>query len=88
MFIALPSDYFYAVSELIDSARECIFILDWWLSPEIYLRRPPCDFPEWRFDRLLKRKAEQGVKVYVIVYKEVTQTSANSSRHTKVYYVD
>ncbi|KAG9042840.1 hypothetical protein FS837_010313 [Tulasnella sp. UAMH 9824] len=76
-------DYFYAVSELIDSATECIFILDWWLSPEIYLRRPPADNEEWRLDRLLKRKAEQGVKVYVIVYKEVTQTSANSSRHTK-----
>ncbi|KAG8952526.1 hypothetical protein FRC00_006757, partial [Tulasnella sp. 408] len=75
--------YFYAVSELIDSATECIFILDWWLSPEIYLRRPPADNEEWRLDRLLKRKAEQGVKVYVIVYKEVTQTSANSSRHTK-----
>ncbi|KAG9018728.1 hypothetical protein FRB90_010196 [Tulasnella sp. 427] len=77
------ADYFYAVSELIDSATECIFILDWWLSPEIYLRRPPADNEEWRLDRLLKRKAEQGVKVYVIVYKEVTQTSANSSRHTK-----
>ncbi|KAG8908860.1 hypothetical protein FRC01_007243, partial [Tulasnella sp. 417] len=77
------ADYFYAVSELIDSATECIFILDWWLSPETYLRRPPADNEEWRLDRLLKRKALQGVKVYVIVYKEVTQTSANSSRHTK-----
>ncbi|KAG8908870.1 hypothetical protein FRC01_007238, partial [Tulasnella sp. 417] len=77
------ADYFYAVSELIDSATECIFILDWWLSPETYLRRPPADNEEWRLDRLLKRKALQGVKIYVIVYKEVTQTSANSSRHTK-----
>ncbi|KAG8850840.1 hypothetical protein FRB96_009577 [Tulasnella sp. 330] len=76
-------DYFYAVSELIDSAQENIFILDWWLSPELYLRRPPSDFPEWRLDRLLKRKAEQGVKIYVIVYKEVTQTMNTSSRHSK-----
>jgi phospholipase D1/2 len=49
-----------------------------------YLRRPPATFPEWRLDRLLKRKAEQGVKVYVIVYKEVTQTMSMSSSHTKV----
>lgn len=33
---------------------------------------------------MLRRKAEQGVKVYVIVYKEVTQTMNMSSHHTKV----
>lgn len=82
--LSFATDYFYAVSELIDSAQENIFILDWWLTPELYLRRPPSDFPEWRLDRLLKRKAEQGVKIYVIVYKEVTQTMNMSSRHTKV----
>ncbi|CAE6399900.1 unnamed protein product [Rhizoctonia solani] len=76
-------DYFWALSEIIDSAKECIFILDWWLSPEMYLRRPPADNQEWRLDRLLHRKAEQGVKIYVLVYKEVTQTMTLSSRHTK-----
>nr|GAT61270.1 phospholipase D [Mycena chlorophos] len=76
-------DYMWAVSEFIDSAKECIFILDWWLTPELYLRRPPSRYPEWRLDRLLKRKAEEGVKVHVIVYKEVTQTMTMSSKHTK-----
>ncbi|KAA1473211.1 phospholipase D/nuclease [Dentipellis sp. KUC8613] len=76
-------DYFYALSEMLDSARECIFILDWWLTPELYLRRPPAYHPEWRLDRLLQRKAQQGVKVYVVVYKEVTQTMNMSSSHTK-----
>ncbi|PAV14831.1 phospholipase D nuclease [Pyrrhoderma noxium] len=76
-------DYMYALSEMLDSARECIFILDWWLTPELYLRRPPAYHPEWRLDRVLRRKAEQGVKVYVIVYKEVTQTMNMSSHHTK-----
>lgn len=79
-------DYFWAVSEILDSAKECIFILDWWLSPELYLRRPPADFPQFRLDRLLKRKAEQGVKVYICVYKEITQTMNMSSNHTKVSY--
>ena len=82
-------DYFYALSEMLDSARECIFIMvcvlvillvlvvrvtlvkDWWLTPELHLRRPPTYYPEWRLDRILQRKAQQGVKVYVIVYKEV-----------------
>ncbi|KAG9029137.1 hypothetical protein FRB95_005641 [Tulasnella sp. JGI-2019a] len=76
-------DYFYAVSEIIAAAQRSIFILDWWLTPELFLRRPPSDFPEWRLDRLLKRKAEQGVKVYIVVYKEVTQTMNMSSNHTK-----
>ncbi|KAI0310875.1 phospholipase D/nuclease, partial [Amylostereum chailletii] len=76
-------DYFWALSEILDSAKECIFILDWWLTPELYLRRPPAYHEEWRLDRILKRKAEQGVKIYVIVYKEVTQTMSMSSSHTK-----
>ncbi|KAI0773032.1 phospholipase D/nuclease [Trametes elegans] len=76
-------DYMWAVSELLDSAKEAIFILDWWLTPELYLRRPPAKYPEWRLDRVLKRKAEQGVKIYVVVYKEVVQTMTMSSHHTK-----
>ncbi|KDN41694.1 phospholipase D/nuclease [Tilletiaria anomala UBC 951] len=76
-------DYFWALSEILDSAKECIYILDWWLSPELYLRRPPSMFEEWRVDRLLKRKAEEGVKIFVVVYKEVTQTMTMSSAHTK-----
>ncbi|GJE90640.1 phospholipase D [Phanerochaete sordida] len=76
-------DYMYALSEMIESAREVIYILDWWLTPELYLRRPPAYNEKWRLDRVLKRKAEQGVKIYVVVYKEVTQTMSMSSSHTK-----
>jgi hypothetical protein len=54
------------------------------LSPELYLKRPPALFPEWRLDRLLEKKAKEGVKVHIIVYKEVTETMSMSSRHTKV----
>ncbi|THG95529.1 hypothetical protein EW145_g7942, partial [Phellinidium pouzarii] len=64
-------DYMYALSEILDKAKECIFILDWWLTPELYLRRPPAYYPEWRLDRLLQRKAQEGVHIYVVVYKEV-----------------
>ncbi|KAL1408303.1 hypothetical protein Q8F55_005109 [Vanrija albida] len=76
-------DYFWALSEMIDSATESIMILDWWLTPELYLRRPAAYFPEWRLDRLLKRKAEEGVKVFVQVYKEVTASMSLGSKHTK-----
>ncbi|KAI9633008.1 uncharacterized protein MKK02DRAFT_40389 [Dioszegia hungarica] len=76
-------DYFWALSEVIDQAEESIMILDWWLSPELQLRRPAALFPEWRLDRLLKKKAEQGVRIYIMVYKEVTASMALSSSHTK-----
>lgn len=50
-------------------------ILDWWLSPELQLRRPAAKYPEWRLDRLLQRKAAEGVRIYVQVYKEVGSTA-------------
>ncbi|KAF7358545.1 Phospholipase [Mycena venus] len=65
-------DYFWALSEMTGGSR-----------PSCTSAARPRTTPEWRLDRLLKRKAEQGVKVHVIVYKEVTQTMSMSSKHTK-----
>jgi phospholipase D1/2 len=65
--------YMWAVSVAIERARESIWILDWWLSPELYLRRPPAKFQQYRLDRMLQAAAQRGVKVNIIVYKEVTQ---------------
>ena len=42
-------------------AKETIYIDDWWLSPELFLRRPPYFNQEWRLDQILKRRAEAGV---------------------------
>ncbi|KAL4931975.1 putative phospholipase D (PLD) [Aspergillus undulatus] len=75
--------YFYAVSRALETARESIWILDWWLSPELYLRRPPAKNEQYRLDRLLQAAAQRGVKVNIIVYKEVTQALTLSSHHTK-----
>ncbi|KAI8048754.1 uncharacterized protein B0P05DRAFT_500311 [Gilbertella persicaria] len=76
-------DYCWAVSEAIEGAKEVIFIEDWWLSPELYLRRPPKRYPEYRIDALLKRKAEEGVMIYIVVYKEVELALTLDSAHTK-----
>ncbi|KAI8991905.1 hypothetical protein BDF20DRAFT_812470 [Mycotypha africana] len=67
-------NYCWAVSEAIERARECIYIEDWWL----YLRRPPSKYPEYRLDALLKRKADEGIKIY-----EVEMALTLDSRHTK-----
>ena len=61
--------YFWAVSVALEQAKESIWILDWWLSPELYLRRPPAKNEKYRLDRMLQAAAERGVKVRIIVYK-------------------
>ncbi|KAF7194343.1 Phospholipase D [Pseudocercospora fuligena] len=76
-------DYFHAVSVALERAKETIYIEDWWLSPELFLRRPPYHNQEWRLDNVLKRAAERGVKIYVIVYREVQHALTCNSEHTK-----
>ncbi|KAI5861564.1 phospholipase D/nuclease [Durotheca rogersii] len=76
-------DYFWAVSVALEQAKETIYIADWWLSPELFLRRPPHFNQEWRLDKVLKRRAEAGVKIYVIVYREVEAALTCNSEHTK-----
>ncbi|KAH7017394.1 putative phospholipase D [Ilyonectria destructans] len=77
------ASYFWAVSEALEKAQESIMILDWWLSPELYLRRPPSKYESYRLDVMLKAAAERGVKVYVIVYKEVQAALTLDSEHTR-----
>lgn len=76
-------DYFWAVSVALEQARESIYICGWWLSPELFLRRPPYHKQDYRLDQVLKRRAEAGLKIYVSVYKEVEAALTCNSRHTK-----
>ncbi|MCJ1249012.1 hypothetical protein MMC30_006233 [Trapelia coarctata] len=73
--------YMWAVSVAIEQARESIWILDWWLSPELYLRRPPSRNEQYRIDRMLQAAAQRGVKVNIIVYKEVSQALTLHTKH-------
>ncbi|KAK9457704.1 hypothetical protein V1511DRAFT_455910 [Dipodascopsis uninucleata] len=81
-------DYYWNVSRAIDMARDVIYIHDWWLSPEIYLRRPAHGNQQWRLDRLLKRKAEEGVKIFVILYRNVGAAIPIDSQYTKQSLLD
>ena len=79
-FHSPAANYFEAVADAIAAARTCVFIADWWLSPEIYLKRrelPPN--PAWRLDNLLQHVAQKGVMVYVIFYKETPGTLQTNS---------
>ncbi|KAL1442210.1 hypothetical protein MTO96_007835 [Rhipicephalus appendiculatus] len=77
------SKYCEAVANAIDMAREEIFIADWWLTPEIYLKRPVVPNNRWRLDQLLQKKAEEGVKVFVLLYKEVEMALNINSLYSK-----
>ncbi|KAF6757522.1 hypothetical protein DFP72DRAFT_758222, partial [Ephemerocybe angulata] len=75
-------DYFWNLSRAILMAKESIYIHDWWLSPELLMRRPGKD--HYRLDRLLERKAKEGVKIYIIIYLEVSnRTTPTDSSYTK-----
>lgn len=33
-------DYYWAISEAVEEAKECVYIMDWWLSPELVCVQP------------------------------------------------
>ncbi|XP_074467249.1 phospholipase D2 [Sebastes fasciatus] len=76
------SGYLADLADALEQAKEEIFITDWWLSPEVFLKRPATE-NYWRLDEILKRKAEQGVKVCVLLYKEVELALGINSEHSK-----
>jgi len=65
------SQYMEDVLKGIQAAKEEIFITDWWLSPELFLKRPTSNDLQYRLDKVLQKKAKEGVKIYVLLFKEV-----------------
>ncbi|KAF2475536.1 phospholipase D [Lindgomyces ingoldianus] len=81
-------DYMWNVSRAISMARDVIYIHDWWLSPELYMRRPAAISQKWRLDRLLQRKAQEGVKVFVIMYRNINTAIPIDSEYSKFSLLD
>lgn len=75
--------YFEDVANALEEAEEEIFITDWWLSPEIFLKRPVVEGNRWRLDCILKRKAQQGVRIFIMLYKEVELALGINSEYSK-----
>ncbi len=75
--------YFGSLYTALLEAKREIFIHGWWLSPEIYLLRPGAENPQSRLDRLLLAKAQEGVKIHIVVFKELTLALSIDSYHTK-----
>ncbi|XP_062197558.1 phospholipase D zeta 1-like isoform X2 [Phragmites australis] len=74
---------FDAIASSIEEAKSEIFITDWWLCPELYLRRPFHYHGSSRLDILLESKAKQGVQIYILLYKEVSLALKINSMYSK-----
>lgn len=76
--------YMEHVMNALNNAKEEIFITDWMLSPELFLKRPTQDL-QFRLDKILLKKSREGVKIYIMLFKEVKFTvSLWSSRAKKI----
>ncbi|KAJ8032443.1 Phospholipase D1 [Holothuria leucospilota] len=75
--------YFQSVADALEAAQEEILISDWWFNPDIYLKRPAVEGHKWKVDELLKRKAIEGVKIFILLYKEVELALGLDSKRTK-----
>jgi phospholipase D1/2 len=81
-------EYWDDLYEKLIKAENEVFITDWWMTPEIYLKRPVNldndDMEKYRLDNILGELARNGVKVYVLLWKEVEIAGLyNNSEHTK-----
>lgn len=81
-------DHMWVVSRAINQAKDVIYIHDWWLSPELYMRRPAAISQKWRLDRLLQRKAREGVKIFVIMYRNINSAIPIDSEYSKFSLLD
>lgn len=59
--------YMSAVADALEAATEEIYIADWWLSPEIYMKRPAIDGDYWRLDKILQRKAVSNLSYIAFI---------------------
>jgi phospholipase D1/2 len=77
-------DYYNSLAVSLLSAQSEILITSWKNSPTVLLTRPP--YPTLRLDQILKFKADQGVKIFLLLYKEVEYVGqGNDSLRTKTY---
>lgn len=81
-------DYMWNVSRAISMAKDVIYMHGWWISPELYMRRPAAISQKWRLDRLLQRKAREGVKIFVIMYRNINSAIPIDSEYTKFSLLD
>lgn len=85
------NSYFEDLHTKLMSAKESIYIAGWWVSPEIFLKRPinlktaeeSSAANPVRLMDVLKQKAEEGVLINLLIFKEVKLALSLDSNHSK-----
>eukprot|EP01117_Protostelium_nocturnum_P014287 TRINITY_DN5431_c0_g2_i1.p1 TRINITY_DN5431_c0_g2~~TRINITY_DN5431_c0_g2_i1.p1 ORF type:complete len:1630 (-),score=636.68 TRINITY_DN5431_c0_g2_i1:93-4982(-) len=73
-----------AMAEAMVNAKRSIFVNDWWLVPQMYVKRDGEGFnDEYRLDKILEKKAHEGVRVFVLVWNETDLASKLGSINVK-----
>eukprot|EP01117_Protostelium_nocturnum_P008284 TRINITY_DN2958_c0_g2_i2.p1 TRINITY_DN2958_c0_g2~~TRINITY_DN2958_c0_g2_i2.p1 ORF type:complete len:1421 (-),score=501.03 TRINITY_DN2958_c0_g2_i2:57-4319(-) len=62
------AEYFSDLYEQLLNAKERIFIADWFLSPQLYLIRESPLKHEHRLDYVLRKKADEGVMINILIW--------------------
>ena len=77
--------YYPTLYECMLHAKHEIFITDWWLHPYTFLKRPAKDYPDSRLDRILELKAKQGIKINILLWKEIELAVPHASYWSSRY---
>lgn len=87
-------DTYEAMYKAISNAKYEILIAGWWVCPDVFLLRPGRKLPpderddgkktnETQLRNLLLLKAQAGVKIYVLIYREVKLALTLNSSYSK-----
>ena len=78
-------DYMSAVADAIESAKYEILITAWQMNPYIFMKRPETgvNSSKWRLGQMLLRKADEGVRVHILLYWETKIAMDLGSNHTQ-----
>ena len=67
-YFVCGADYMDFLVSSLNQAKERVLIVDWSLAPQVHLRRGKQFGIETRLDQILKRLADRGVEIYVLIY--------------------
>lgn len=79
-------NYFHSLYRAIKSAERTIYIAGWWVFPKLYLKRILTNEKldkKYRLDSVLKSKAKEGVKIYILLYREYELALPNNSAYSE-----
>lgn len=77
--------YFENLYETLRLARKEVFIAGWWVYPTLYLKRKLRDGVlnrRYRLDYVLKRLAERGIRIKILIYREFQMALTINSSYT------